>query len=88
MFVPITLLVPFVTVIGRSVSSLKVKHLMFRNVVSSWSPPESVKTRSAPETNARKLMYGRGSMNTKFSNSKLFASMYWDNLGCAGITIL
>ena len=34
--------VPSVIVIGRSVFSLKVKQGMPRDVVSSWSPPESV----------------------------------------------
>ena len=55
-FIPITLFVPSNTVIGRSVSSLKVRHLILRYVVSSWRPPESVNTNFAPETKPKNLM--------------------------------
>src|SRR5207245_6815524 len=43
--VPITRLVPQVTVAGRSVLSRSVKQGTPRIVVSSWIPPESVRTR-------------------------------------------
>src|SRR5664280_1899048 len=45
---PTTWLVPSVTVTGRSVFSRKVRHGTPRTVVSSWMPPESVRTSAAP----------------------------------------
>ena len=45
--VPTIRFVPWVTVIGRSVVVLSVRHGVPSAVVSSWIPPESVRTQTA-----------------------------------------
>lgn len=52
--VPTSRLVPIVIVMGRSVFSRSVKHGIPRTVVSSWTPPESVRTSFDPVTRERK----------------------------------
>ena len=47
---PARMFVPTVTVIGRSVFLRNVTHGTFRIVVSSWTPPESVRTSAASAT--------------------------------------
>ena len=49
------------TVIGRSVLSRNVRHGTPRNVLSSWTPPESVNTPAAPATRLRNSRYPSGS---------------------------
>ena len=57
-----SLLVPpfSIKVIGLSVSDLKVKHLTLRAVVSSWIPPESVRTKLAPSMSETNSIYPSG----------------------------
>lgn len=50
---PTSVFVPCVTVTGRSVLSRSVKQGTPRTVVSSWMPPESVRTRAAWSSSAR-----------------------------------
>ncbi len=45
---PTMRLVPRVTVMGRSVVSRRVRQGTRKAVVSSWMPPESVRTQRAP----------------------------------------
>ncbi len=45
---PSSVFVPRVHVTGRSVLSRNVKHGTPRYVLSSWTPPESVRTPAAP----------------------------------------
>ena len=51
---PTIVLVPSVTVIGRSVFSLRVKQGIPKAVVSSCKPPESVKTNFDSDISAMK----------------------------------
>ena len=50
--VPTMTFVPLVTVMGRSVFSLRVMQGMPRMVVSSWMPPESVSVTRLPSSSA------------------------------------
>ena len=64
--VPAIVFVPISTVIGRSVFSRNVMHGIPSTVVSSWIPPESVRTRRAQLISRKKSRYPTGSMTRRF----------------------
>jgi hypothetical protein len=83
--------VPCFIVIGRSELGLKVKHGIRKNVVSSWRPPESVRTNREFSTRQMVSWYPMESEN----RSPFTLSAFWLNqnvssgffvLGCIGKT--
>lgn len=63
---PTRILVPSLTVIGRSVLSRSVRQGIPRMVVSSWIPPESVSTSDARDIRRRKSRYPKGGTVMRF----------------------
>ncbi len=65
---PTRVLLPDVIVIGRSVFARTVKQGVFKKVVSSCTPPESVMTKLAWFSRARNSRYPPGSILFMFSS--------------------